>query len=54
VYLAEEDHRLLFTQHRAVFHAICDREPEQARSAMLLHLEFAEQRGSIYVSQGRE
>jgi GntR family transcriptional repressor for pyruvate dehydrogenase complex len=54
VYLTEKDHRLLSVQHRAVFEAIRDRQPEQARCAMLTHLDFAEQRSSIYVSQSLE
>jgi GntR family transcriptional repressor for pyruvate dehydrogenase complex len=54
VYLTEEDHLMLFTHHRAVFDAIRDRKPEQARDAMLVHLEFAEQRSSIYVRQSQQ
>lgn len=54
VYLTEEDHRSLFIQHSAVFEAIRDRQPERARGEMLVHLGFAEQRSSIYVSQNRD
>lgn len=54
VYLTREDHRALYIQHRAVFEAISGRAPESARSEMLVHLGFAEQRSSIYVNQGRE
>lgn len=54
VYLTQDDHHSLFIQHRAVFEAIRDREPEQARRAMLTHLDFAEQRSSIYISQKKE
>lgn len=50
VYLTEEDHRILFTHHKAVFEAIRDRAPERAREAMLAHLTFAENRSSAYVS----
>lgn len=51
VYLTEEDHRQLFAHHKAVYEAICDRDPERARDAMLAHLTFAEQRSSAYVTQ---
>lgn len=54
VYLTVEDHRTLYLQHREVYEAICNREPERAREAMMLHLGFAEQRSSIYVSQNKE
>jgi GntR family transcriptional repressor for pyruvate dehydrogenase complex len=54
VYLTEEDHRLLYHHHRAVFEAIRDRNPENARDEMLTHLTFAEQRSSIYVKQAKE
>ncbi len=54
VYLTEEDHRLLYRHHRAVFEAIRDRNPERARDEMLTHLTFAEQRSSVYVRQARE
>lgn len=51
VYLTVEDHRILYQQHRAVYEAIRDKDPERARDGMLTHLGFAEQRSSIYVSQ---
>lgn len=51
VYLSEEDRRLLFTHHKAVFEAIRAHSPERARAAMLEHLTFAEQRSSLYVRQ---
>jgi len=51
VYITEEDHRVLFQHHRAVFEAIRDRDPERARDSMLAHLNFAEKRSSAYVSQ---
>lgn len=53
VYITEEDHRLLFGQHQAIFLAIRDRAPERARDAMLAHLSFAEQRSSLYVRQAK-
>jgi GntR family transcriptional repressor for pyruvate dehydrogenase complex len=51
VYLTEEDHRNLFQHHRAVYEAIRDRDAERARDEMLVHLTFAEQRSSAYVSR---
>lgn len=54
VYLTEEDHRILYTHHKAVFEAIRDRDPERARDAMLAHLTFAEKRSSAYVNQARQ
>lgn len=54
VYLTEEDHKILYTHHRSIFEAIRDKNPEQARDLMLLHLTFAEQRSSAYVAQGRD
>lgn len=54
VYLTEEDRRILFTHHKAVFEAIRDRTPERAREAMLAHLTFAEKRSSVYVSQAQK
>ncbi|BCS52618.1 FadR/GntR family transcriptional regulator [Geobacter sp. SVR] len=51
VYLTVDDHRTLYRQHRDVFEAIRDRQPESARTAMLVHLGFAEQRSGIYVSR---
>ena len=53
VYITEEDHRLLFSQHRAVYEAIKSRDPERAREEMLAHLTFAEQRSSAYVNKQR-
>lgn len=54
VYLTEEDHRSLYVQHRAVFEAIRSRQSELARSEMLIHLNFAEQRSTVYVNQNKE
>lgn len=53
VYITDDDHRLLFSQHRAVYEAIRDRDPERAREEMLAHLTFAEQRSSAYVNKQR-
>jgi GntR family transcriptional repressor for pyruvate dehydrogenase complex len=54
VYQTEEDHLMLFRHHRAVFEAIRDRDAERARDEMLVHLNFAEQRSSAYVSQQKQ
>jgi GntR family transcriptional repressor for pyruvate dehydrogenase complex len=54
VYLTDEDHRILFAHHKAVFEAIRDRDSDRAREAMLAHLTFAEKRSSAYVSQVRK
>lgn len=54
VYITVDDHRTLYLQHRAVLEAIRGRKPERARDEMMIHLEFAEQRSSIYVSRNRE
>jgi GntR family transcriptional regulator, transcriptional repressor for pyruvate dehydrogenase complex len=54
VYLTEDDHRTLYSQHRAVFNAISSRQPDQARDAMLAHLTFAEQRSSTYIRLKQE
>ena len=49
VNLTGDDHALLFTHHLNIFNAIKNREPDAAKSAMLEHLSFAEQRSSAYV-----
>ena len=54
VYLTQEDHKILFQHHRAVFEAIRDRAHEKARDEMLAHLTFAEQRSSLYVKRTKE
>ncbi len=54
VYLTVDDHRTLYFQHRTVLDAIRDRQPERARAEMLVHLDFAEQRSSIYVRQNKD
>jgi len=54
VYLTQEDHKILYQHHRAVFEAIRERNPEKSRDEMLAHLTFAEQRSSAYVKQAKE
>ena len=51
VYLTDEDHQLLFKHHSAVVAAIRTRDAQAAREAMMLHLNFAEQRSIAYVSR---
>ena len=51
VYLTGQDHRQLYEHHRAIFEAIRQRDAEGARSAMMVHLGFAEQRSSAYVTK---
>lgn len=54
VYLTEDDHRTLYTQHRAIFAAISTGQPDTARDAILAHLGFAEKRSSSYVHLKQE
>ncbi len=51
VYLTEEDHRILFTHHRAIVDAIRARDAELASKKMMDHLSFAEQRSIAYVAR---
>ncbi|HEY3309984.1 MAG TPA: FadR/GntR family transcriptional regulator [Desulfuromonadaceae bacterium] len=51
VYLTSDDHQLLFQHHRTIFQAISARDAEAARTAMLTHLDFAEQRSTAYVAR---
>lgn len=51
VYLTDEDHELLYKHHAAIVAAIRTRNAEAARDAMMLHLNFAEQRSIAYVAQ---
>lgn len=51
VYLTEEDHRVLFGHHAAIFDAVQKRDPESARERMIEHLDFAEMKSSLYLSQ---
>lgn len=50
VYLTHEDHMTLYSHHAAIFEAIKNRQPEEARTAMLAHLSFAEQKSVAYVN----
>ena len=51
VYLTREDHHLLYTHHTRINDAICARDAEGAREAMMEHLVFAEQRSTAYVEK---
>jgi GntR family transcriptional repressor for pyruvate dehydrogenase complex len=51
VYLTREDHHLLYTHHTRIYDAICARDAEGAREAMMEHLVFAEQRSTAYVEK---
>jgi len=51
VYLTKEDHHLLYSHHRRIFEAIKAKDAEAAREAMTVHLTFAEQRSSAYVTR---
>jgi GntR family transcriptional repressor for pyruvate dehydrogenase complex len=51
VNLTGDDHALLFKHHLKIFKAIKSREPDAAKTAMLEHLSFAEQRSSAYVGR---
>ncbi len=51
VYLTPEDHNLLYTHHAGIVAAIRARDAEGARSAMMDHLTFAEQRSTVYVAR---
>lgn len=51
VYLTHKDHDLLYKHHAAIVTAIRTRNAEAARDAMMLHLNFAEQRSIAYVAQ---
>lgn len=51
VYLTAEDHELLFKHHTDIVAAIRTRNAEAARDAMMLHLNFAEQRSIAYVAR---
>lgn len=50
VYLTSEDHHLLYEHHRTIFERIKARDPEGARDAMGVHLTFAEQRSTAFVT----
>ncbi len=51
VYLTLEDHQALYRHHLKIFEAIRDKNPEEARRAMLEHLSFAEKRSEAYITQ---
>ena len=51
VYLTLEDHNLLYNHHAGIVAAIRARDAEGARSAMMDHLTFAEQRSTVYVAR---
>jgi GntR family transcriptional repressor for pyruvate dehydrogenase complex len=51
VYITSEDHHRLYQHHRAIFEAIRAHDAAAAREAMAVHLSFAEQRSSTYVSR---
>lgn len=51
VYLTLEDHQTLYRHHLSIFEAIRDKNPEEARRAMLEHLSFAERRSEAYITQ---
>lgn len=52
VYLTDEDQQTLLKHHRRIFEAIRDHKPEEAREAMLAHLDFAEHKSGIYLASG--
>ncbi|HKK00740.1 MAG TPA: FadR/GntR family transcriptional regulator [Desulfuromonadales bacterium] len=51
VYLTLDDHHLLLEHHSRIIEAIKAKDPEGARQAMMLHLEFAEKRSAAYIAQ---
>ncbi|MDD2365483.1 MAG: FadR/GntR family transcriptional regulator [Desulfuromonadaceae bacterium] len=53
-YLTDDDHKLLFEHHSRIIEAIKSKEAAAARDAMAVHLTFAEERSSSYVSQNRD
>ena len=53
VYITGEDHHQLYQHHRNIFEAIKSRDAEAARSAMMTHLTFAEQRSTAYVARNQ-
>lgn len=54
VYLTEEDQKQLFKHHQSVYQAINNRDAEGARTLMLEHLGFAEDRSNLYLKKIRE
>jgi GntR family transcriptional regulator, transcriptional repressor for pyruvate dehydrogenase complex len=53
VYITSEDHHQLYRHHLSIFEAIRSRDAEAAREAMMLHLTFAEQRSTAYVTKNQ-
>jgi len=53
VYITSEDHHQLYQHHRSIFEAIRSRDAEAAREAMMLHLTYAEQRSTAYVTKNQ-
>ena len=53
VYITSEDHHQLYRHHRSIFEAIKAKDTEAARDAMMIHLTFAEQRGTAYVTRNQ-
>jgi len=53
VYITGEDHHQLYQHHLSIYEAIKARDAEAARDAMMLHLTFAEQRSTAYVTRNQ-
>lgn len=53
VYRTKKDYRLLYKHHADIVAAICDRDADRARQAMLNHLVFAGQRSYEYLANGQ-
>ncbi|MGI6656017.1 MAG: FadR/GntR family transcriptional regulator [Desulfobulbus sp.] len=51
VYLTIEDQTILFEHHKRIVNAILDRNAQEAQTAMMEHLSFAEQRSTLYVNR---
>lgn len=54
IYLTTKDQHQLFSHHQAVYQAINNRDAERARTLMLEHLGFAEDRSNLYLKKLRE
>ena len=53
VYITSEDHHELYRHHRSIFEAIKAKDSDAAREAMMVHLTFAEQRSTAYVTKNQ-
>lgn len=53
VYRTKKDYRLLYKHHADIVAAICDRDADRARQAMLNHLVFAGKRSYEYLANGQ-